>query len=113
MSLTAHILFNRPTQLPAGRLRTNSIGVNRRHETTAGREEHAARNTATKLASIEKIYNAIVSGFDTIAEIGDETDLSESTVKRGLIELEDCPDGARIKRIRGWKHRFVAIKKPK
>lgn len=106
MSLTAHLLFGKPTRLPKGRIYTHNPDARRISALTAAQQDNAARNTATKMANIERVYNAVADGVTTIIEISDNTGLSEPTVKKLLHELEDWPGGPRIVRTKGRQHTF-------
>jgi len=106
MSLTAHLLFGKPTRLPKGRIYTHNPDARRLAALTVAQQDNAARSAATKLANIERVFNAIADGVDSIIDISDKTGLSEATVKKLLHELEDWPSGARIVRTKGQKHQF-------
>jgi len=101
MSLTAHLLFREPTRLPKGRIRTHNLDSQRRDAPTADQVEHAARNTQTRLANVEKVFNAIAAGHCSTVPIEDATGLSKSTVQKALHGREDWPGGGRIVRTRG------------
>ena len=100
MSLTAHILFGRPTRLPAGRIRTHNPDTRRHAATTPAEIDNAARNAETRLANVENVFNAIADGHISTIAIEDATGLSKTTVQKALHELEDWPSGPRIVRIR-------------
>lgn len=104
MSLTAHLLFGKPTRLPKGRVRTHN--PDHRHPGA-----NLARNTETRLANVEKVFNAIADGHRSISAIEDATELSRSTVKKALHDLEDWPAGQRVVRIRDGNkpHQFETI----
>ncbi len=104
MSLVADILFNRPIALPKGRCRTHNPDERRRQQqTTQAMADNAARNTATKQANIERVYNAIAAGVTTLNQVKAETGLSHTTVCYALKDLEGAK---RITRIKGVVHRF-------
>lgn len=106
MSLTAHILFSHPTELPKGKVRKHRMDPWWHSGTPKSvfAREHCA---AIKAANIEKVFAAIVGGHDTALAIADATALSLATVQKALHELEDWPDNPRIVRIRGAvAHRF-------
>lgn len=111
MSLTAHLLFGKPTRLPQGRVRTHNPDARRQSAPTVGQEDNAARNTTTRLANVEKVFNAIADGHRTTPAIEDASGLSKSTVVKALHELEDWPGGPRIVRIRNGRgsHQFEII----
>lgn len=109
MSLTATLLFNQPIKLPNGRRRTHNMDARRRYDPTAGRLDYNARNAATKAANIERVFNAIADGHDTVETILAAVGLSKSTVQKAINNLEDWPGGARIKRTTGRTHRFVVV----
>jgi hypothetical protein len=113
MSLTAHILFGKPTQLPKGRVRIHNPDTRRLMTNAPAREDVCARNTETRLANVEKVFNAIADGHRQIASIIKATSLSQCTVQRALHELEDWPGHARIKRIRNGHqpHEFEPLEK--
>lgn len=110
MSLTAHILFNRNTQLPRGKVRKHRMDSWWKSGTPESvfAREHCALE---KAANIEKVFGAISQGDATALDIADSTGLSMATVQKALHELEDWPDGPRIVRIRGKiAHRFEVVK---
>lgn len=96
MSLTATLLLNRPIRLPRGRKRLVSSDFQRKNE--------SARNSTTRLANVELVFNAIVDGHTTIRAIEDAIVLSRLTVQKALNELEAWPSGPRIVRITAGKH---------
>ena len=91
MSLTATILLNQPIRLPRGRKRLISSDFQRKSE--------SARNSTTRLANVELVFNAIADGHTTIRAIDAAVVLSVVTVQKALNELEDWPGGPRIVRI--------------
>lgn len=109
MSLTAHLLFARPTRLPQGRVYTHNPDARRLAALTAGQQDNAARNTATKQANVERIYNAVAEGAGTFVAISEHTGLSIATVKKLLTELEDWPGGPRVVRTKGQRHYFKVL----
>ena len=110
MSLTAHLLFNKATELPRGKKithRMDSWWKNNTPESVYARECCALE----KAANIEKVFSAISQGGSTALEIESSVGLSLATVRKALHELEDWHDGPRIVRIRGGKsHRFEVVK---
>ena len=110
MSLTAHLLFNRATELPRGVRRTHRMDSWWKSGTPESiyAREHCALD---KAANIEKVFVAISQGVGTALEIESAVGLSLATVQKALHELEDWPDNPRIIRIRGGKaHRFEVVK---
>ena len=102
-SFTAHILFNLPTILPAGKERTHRMG---------GKwvDEVAASNPDERAAKVERVFQAVKSGARTVNAIADRVCISETVVKRSLSILEDWPEGPRVRRIREFPaHRFEVI----
>lgn len=99
MGLTSTLLLGLPIRFPHGQIRLISSDGKRKAETP--------RNTVTRLANVEVVFNAIAAGYDTIYAIEDMTGISNVTVKKALHELEDWPTGPRIVRIYGAskKHR--------
>lgn len=100
MSLTETLLFNKPVRLPNGQRLTHNMDSRRRYN---------ARNAATKAANIDRVFNAIADGHDTVETILAAVGLSKSTVQKAINNLEDWPGGARIKRTTGRTHRFVVV----
>lgn len=96
MSLTATLLLGTPIRLPRGRKRLISGDK-------PGKTE-SARNSITRLANVERVFNAIADGHTTICAIEDETGISTVTVQKALHELEDWPGAPRIVRIIAGKH---------
>lgn len=109
MSLTATLLFNQPIKLPNGRRRTHNMDARRRYDPTAGRLDYNARNAATKAANIERVFNAIDDGHETVVKIMKAVGLSKSTVLKAINDLQDWPTGARIRRVTGQSHRFYVL----
>ncbi len=106
MSLTAHLLFGKPTRLPKGRVYTHNPDARRLAAITPAQQDNAARSTATRLANVERIFNAVADGVETILTIAVHTELTEVTVQKALHDLEDWPGGPRIVRIKGRHHKF-------
>lgn len=111
MSLTAHLLFQRPTQLPTGRVTMHNSDT-RRQPLSTGQLDYAARNTATRFANIERVYNMIYTSRLKVTTLDIEiaTGLSRSTVRAACEELEQWKGGQRIIRHRGKQHAFEAVK---
>ena len=109
MSLTATLLLNQPTTLPAGKRRTHTMERTSWTGLTRAREANASKQEETRIGNVERVYWAIEAGGQpmTILEIVDAALISISTVKKALTELETDPNGARIVRIKGKQHRFV------
>lgn len=76
MSLTAHLLLNKPIRLPEGTVRR--IGM----EMQSAQEEKLEVTRA-------RILDAIRLGFTTISDLADETGLSIKTIKSRIHDLED------------------------
>lgn len=114
MSLTAHLLFRHETQLPKGRIITHNADTKRR-PLTAGQIDEAARNRATRMANIERVFNAIASAGKPVGmlELEVETGLTRTTVLNACEELETGEAGQRIVRHRGRKHMFEVLKEPR
>lgn len=64
-------------------------------------DANAARHEKTRLANIERVFNAVADGFDTINKISDEIGLSITTTQKALIALEEEWTPPRIIRTRG------------
>lgn len=106
MSLTAHILFERPTTLPSGRRRRHMMEDGRRIDPDAPRQP-THTNVLTALRNTEAVHAAVSAGCDTVTSISTHTGLSLSTVKKALSRLEGWPGGARVSRDRReTTHRF-------
>ena len=90
MSLTAHLLHNRPTILPDGSRRAHYIEppvVMTKNQVTAWR---------IKSANVERVYKAVADGHQIIDDIMAATRLSQTTVQKALNILNTWPDGPRI-----------------
>lgn len=111
MSLTAHLLFRRETKLPKGRVITHNADT-RRGPMTSGQLDAAARNYATRMANVERVFNAIEAAGKKISmlDIEVETGLARTTVLNACEELENWKDGARIIRHRTGRHLFEVKK---
>lgn len=109
MSLVAHILFERPTTLPAGTRRRHMMEDGYRRSPDAP-PPASHKNQAAKSRNIEAVHTAVAGGAKTHAELEDVTGLSQSTVKKALYALEEWPGGPRISRDRRFvTHTFEAI----
>ena len=86
-----------------------SIGRSDWLHSTTGRLDYSARNAATKAANIERVFNAIDDGHETVVKIMEAAGLSKSTVLKAINDLQDWPTGARIRRVTGQSHRFFVI----
>lgn len=111
MSLTAHILFNRPTKLPKGRVITHNAD-SRRGPLTDTQHDCAARNYATRMANVERVFNVIAAAGKRVSmlDIEIETDLSRTTILNACEELEKWKGGPRIVRHRAGRHYFEVAK---
>lgn len=111
MSLTAHLLFRRETKLPKGRIITHNADT-RRGPITAGQLDAAARNYATRMANIERVFNAIEAAGKKVSmlDIEVETGLARTTVLNACEELENWKAGGRIIRHKGRRHTFEVAK---
>jgi hypothetical protein len=89
MSLTAHILFNRPTRLPVGELRQNIMEKSFSTFRTDGIRSNAERMEGLRLANVERVFNAVKQGNNTRALISFKTGLSDMTALRCLHTLLD------------------------
>ena len=105
-SFTAHMLFNRPIDLP--------VGVRRTHIAEPWEDEpekppvsvyfrpHCAEK---KAENIEAVFRAIAGGANTMREIMAQCRLSKLTTGKALQQLERWPSGPRIVRERGSSNR--------
>lgn len=111
MSLVDHLLYRRETQLPKGRVITHNADTKRR-PLTAGQLDEAARNRATRMANIERVFNAIEAAGKKISmlDIEVETGLARTTVLNACEELENWEGGGRIVRHRTGRHMFEVKK---
>lgn len=111
MSLTAHLLFRRETKLPKGRVITHNADTKRR-PLTAGQIDEAARNRATRMANIERVFNVIAAARRpiTMLDIEVATGLTRTTVLNACEELENWESGSRIIRHKGRRHSFEVTK---
>ena len=99
MSLTAHLLFREPTRLPKGRIRTHNLDSQRRDAPTADQVEHAARNTQTRLANVEKVFNAIAAGHRSTVPIEDDEARSDGHEYKPLGADCDRFQWARVRKL--------------
>ncbi len=76
MSLTAHLLLNKPIQLPQGTARR--IGF-----------DMASPREAVLEQTRRQVLQSIELGFNTIADLAEETGLSIETIKLRVHDLED------------------------
>ena len=109
MSLTATLLLGHQITLPTGKRRTHTMERTSWTGLTRAREEIASKQEETRIGNVERVFEAIEAGDQpmTILEIVDAAQISISTVKTALADLETDPDGARFVRIKGKQHRFV------
>lgn len=109
MSLTAMLLTGAPPNLPQGRKRMISSDTERKNS-VSNTPAHSGgeRNQQIKSGNIERVYQAVASGFQTVLTIAEEAGLSISTVNKALHDLEDWLGGGRVQRItsHGNQHRF-------
>lgn len=91
MSLTAHLLLNKPIQLPAGSLRPHYI--EHAEEITHG---GLVRNSSVKSSNIERVFAAVAQGACLIDDICDVARLSKTTAQQALNSLYTWPGGPRV-----------------
>lgn len=105
MNMFATLLFKQPAILPKGRSRFISADrVCSKPGKTSAQERLEARNRDARLRNIEKVFNAIEDGKETIYKISDATELSVCTVKKAIDYLED--ENRITRDARKSQHRF-------
>lgn len=98
MSVTATLLLGLPIRIDLPVIgRTIHTSEKTRCAIKPGQQQGSSWNERTRQANIERVFDAINTGFSTIRAIMDYTELSEATVKKALHELEDWPGNPRIK----------------
>ena len=100
-SFTAHMLFNRPIDLPVGVRRTH-IAEPEKPPVSVYFRPHCAEK---KAENIEAVFRAIAGGAHTMREIMAQCRLSKLTTGKALQQLERWPSGPRIVRERGSSNR--------
>lgn len=99
MSLVSDILFRAPPPKFKGRKRSyicEGSSNTGRDFNTEGDRRNAERNTAIRMRNVERCYESVRKGNQTIPEVERDTGLSESTVKKALHELVDWHGGPRV-----------------
>ncbi len=110
MSLTAHLLFNAPTTLPAGRQRFHSLDTGKSVPRDKPHNPGAEKQKLVAADNIERIYQAIAAGHATMEAAAKASGVSLSTVKKALPILE-AASPPRIVRQRGQRtHKFRVVK---
>jgi hypothetical protein len=109
-SMISYLLSGEIPPRPRGcRVRTVTMESCTGYKRSQGADTNAARAEKTRLANIERIYNAVADGCDTIAKVSDETGLSITTTQKALIALEEEWTPPRIVRQRGRSAHIFTI----
>lgn len=107
-SLLSYLLSGQVPQRPRGcKVRTVTMESKNGYKRNQGVIDNAARAEKTRLANIERVYNAVADGIKTIPEISDTIGLSITTTQKALIALEEEWTPPRVLRIRGHGLRHV------
>lgn len=111
MSLTAHLLLNRPIALPVGSPRAHYI------EPPVVVPSSQVLNSSVKARNIEAVYAAVADGQRTVPAVMAATRLSHTTVQKALNALYTWPGGRRIdysrprrEKLGGIAYHWTAIK---
>lgn len=91
MSLTAHILLNKPTRLPIGNARAHFI-----EQPPGYLHGGLIRNSSVKSSNIERVFAAVAQGACLIDDICDAARLSKTTAQQALNSLYTWPGGPRV-----------------
>ena len=110
MSLTAHLLLNKPIRLPVGRVDFHSMDKKPVRMVTANQQTNAERQAATRLANIEQVFKAVRAGYTTKLDICVKVKLSEATTLHALHFLMDEGRITRRKVCRHHEYEVVALK---
>lgn len=107
-SMISYLLSGQIPPRPSGcRVRTVTMESGTGYKRSKGADTNAARAEKTRLANIERVYNAVADGIKTIPEISDTIGLSITTTQKALIALEEEWTPPRVLRIRGHGLRHV------
>lgn len=107
-SLTAYLLSGQiPPRPRHARVRTHTMESKNGYTRNQGVIDNAARAEKTRLANIERVFNCVADGVETIPEISDTIGLSITTTQKALIALEEEWNPPRVLRIRGHGLRHV------